>query len=156
MSWSLLSLRHELKSYPYDSIIRLVFPGGKRFSEFSSFVRNNVTEGGGRWVSFFNCLIEGGQSNGFPESFLKYSLILYLINFAAFSIVPFLFYFITTWFKFSVLTIIYFFRSSRSQMFFKIGALKNLAIFTWKHLTEGLQPYWKQTLTQVFSCECNF
>ena len=36
---------------------------------------------------------------------------------------------------------------SRLQMFFKIGVLKNLAIFTGKHL------YQKEAPTQVFSCE---
>ena len=54
-------------------------------------------------------------------------------------------------------------RSSHSQMFFKIGALKNLAIFTGKHLCWSLflikylawrpsTQTWK-TPTQVFSCE---
>ena len=57
-------------------------------------------------------------------------------------------------------------KSSRSQMFFKIGVLKNFAIFTGKHLwrnlfiiklqawrPEGLQLYQKEAPTQVFSCE---
>ena len=58
-------------------------------------------------------------------------------------------------------------RSSRSQMFFKIGVLKNFAIFTGKHLCwglffnrvpfrKGLQAFnfiKKETPTQLFSCE---
>ena len=55
--------------------------------------------------------------------------------------------------------------SSRSQMFFKIGFLKNLRIFTGKHLYQslilnevvGLRAYnfiLKKTPTQVFPCEC--
>ena len=55
-------------------------------------------------------------------------------------------------------------RSSRSQMFFKIGVLKNLAIFTRKHLCWSLflikLQAWrplhfieKETPTQVFFCE---
>ena len=59
------------------------------------------------------------------------------------------------------------YRSSRSQMFFKIGVLKNFAIFTGKHLccnlffnkVAGLRYATllkKETLSQVFSCEyCN-
>ena len=53
-------------------------------------------------------------------------------------------------------------RSSYSQMFFKIGILKNLANFKGKHQSwslfliklqaSGLQLYWKETLAQVFSC----
>ena len=39
-------------------------------------------------------------------------------------------------------------RSSTSQMFFKIGVLKNFAVFA------GLQLYLKETPVQVFSCEC--
>ena len=34
------------KSYPCDSIMRLVFVEGKSFSKFGSFVKNNVTQGG--------------------------------------------------------------------------------------------------------------
>ena len=57
-------------------------------------------------------------------------------------------------------------RNSRSQMFFKIGALKNLAIFArkhqcWSHFLiklqafrpSGLQLYQKEIPTQNFSCE---
>ena len=54
-------------------------------------------------------------------------------------------------------------RSSRSQMFFKIGVFKNFAIFKGKHLCRSLfliklQPWRPATLlkrdsTQVFSCE---
>ena len=51
-------------------------------------------------------------------------------------------------------------RSSRSQMLFKIGILKNFAIFTGKHLCwsffliklQAFRPE-KETPTQVFSCE---
>ena len=47
-------------------------------------------------------------------------------------------------------------------MFLKIGVLKKFAIFTGKHMcvgvffndVEGLQLYWKETPTQVFSCKC--
>ena len=39
---------------------------------------------------------------------------------------------------------IHFFRSRRSLMFFKIGALKNF---------EGLELYYKETPAQVFPCE---
>ena len=41
------------------------------------------------------------------------------------------------------------YRSSRSQMFFKIGVFKDFAIFTRK----GRKLYWKETLTQLFSCD---
>ena len=48
----------------------------------------------------------------------------------------------------------------QKQPFFKIGALKNLAILTEKHFCwrlfwspEGLQLYLKETPTQVFSCK---
>ena len=54
-------------------------------------------------------------------------------------------------------------RSSRSQMFFRIGVLKNFAIFTGKHLCRSLflikLQCWrpatllKRDSTQVFSCE---
>ena len=54
-------------------------------------------------------------------------------------------------------------RSSPSQMFLKIGVLKNFAIFTGKHLcwglfllklqAQGLQLYYKESPTQMFSCE---
>ena len=43
------------------------------------------------------------------------------------------------------------FRSSRSQIFFRIDAFKNLAIFTGKQLC--LQLYYIETPTQLFSCE---
>ena len=56
-----------------------------------------------------------------------------------------------------------FFRSSRSQIFFKISVPKNFANFTGKRLcwsvflihlqALGLQLYQKETPTQVFSCE---
>ena len=42
-------------------------------------------------------------------------------------------------------------RSSRSQMFFKIGVPKTFAIFTGKHLCSSL--FLIETPTQVFSCE---
>ena len=42
-------------------------------------------------------------------------------------------------------------RSSRSQMFFKIGALKNSEIFTGR--LGSLQLYEKETPIQLFSCE---
>ena len=55
------------------------------------------------------------------------------------------------------------FRSSRTQMFFKIGALKSFANLKGKHLccslflknlqAEGLQLHKKKTPMQVFSCE---
>ena len=54
-------------------------------------------------------------------------------------------------------------RSSRLQMFFKIGVLKSFANFAGKHLcwnhflknlqAEDLQLYLKKTPTQMFSCE---
>ena len=53
-------------------------------------------------------------------------------------------------------------RSSRSQMFFKIGVFKNFAIFKGKHLRQeflfnkevlGQQLYQKETPAQVFFCE---
>ena len=54
-------------------------------------------------------------------------------------------------------------RSSRLQMFFKIGVLKSFPNFTGKHLSwslflktlqaEGLQLYFKKSPIQVFSCE---
>ena len=50
-------------------------------------------------------------------------------------------------------------RSSRLQMFFKLGALKNCANFTGKHLCwslfliKFLTNFIKDTPTQVFSCE---
>ena len=46
-------------------------------------------------------------------------------------------------------------RSSRSQMFLKTVALKNIAYFTRKHLCWSLlfQLYWKETPTQVLFCE---
>ena len=51
------------------------------------------------------------------------------------------------------------FKSSRSQVFFKIGVLKNFANFTGKHLCWSLLlielQAWrsKETPTQVFSCK---
>ena len=57
------------------------------------------------------------------------------------------------------------YRSSRSQMFFKVAILKNSAIFTEKYLywslfsinlqarPEGLQRYKKETPIQLFFCE---
>ena len=46
-------------------------------------------------------------------------------------------------------------KSSRTQMFFITGAIRNLAKFTGK--SYGLQPYFnlvpKESSTQVFSCE---
>ena len=43
------------------------------------------------------------------------------------------------------------YRSSRSQMFFKIGILKNFTIFT------GKQLCWRDSNTGMFSCEyCEF
>ena len=55
------------------------------------------------------------------------------------------------------------FRSSRSQMFYRIGVLKNFANFIRKHLywsnkfkslfPSGLQLYLKETPAQVFPCE---
>ena len=49
------------------------------------------------------------------------------------------------------------YRNSRSQMFFKIGVLKNFAKFTAKHLSQSLflikLQTWKETLAQVFSRE---
>ena len=55
------------------------------------------------------------------------------------------------------------FRSSRLQMFFKISVLKSFPNFIGKRLywslflkrlqAEGLQLYFKKTLTKVFSCE---
>ena len=57
----------------------------------------------------------------------------------------------------------YLHRSSHSQIFFKIGILKNFSNFTGKHLcrsffltklqTWGFQLYQKETPTQVFSCK---
>ena len=47
---------------------------------------------------------------------------------------------------------LFIFRSSRSQMFFKKGILKNLAIFTGKHLCWSL-PLIKKTPSQVFPRE---
>ena len=46
-------------------------------------------------------------------------------------------------------------RSSRCQIFFKLGILKNFAIFTRKHLRWSLFLIKLQafTLTQVFSCQ---
>ena len=44
------------------------------------------------------------------------------------------------------------YRSNQSQMFFKIGVLKNFGIFTGKHLRGSLFLN-KAILTQVFSCE---
>ena len=49
-------------------------------------------------------------------------------------------------------------RSSRPQLFIKIGVLKNFAIFTRKHLCWSLYlkkafNFIKETPTQVFSCE---
>ena len=65
--------------------------------------------------------------------------------------------------KFLRTAFLYTSRSSRLQMFFKIGVLKSFANFTGKHLcwslflknlqAEGLQLYLKKCLTQVFSCE---
>ena len=56
-----------------------------------------------------------------------------------------------------------FYRSSRPEVFYKKGVLRNLANFTGKHLCQtfffnkvagdGLQLYWKKTLGQAFSCE---
>ena len=56
----------------------------------------------------------------------------------------------------------YIFRSSRTQMFFKIGVLKRFANFAGKYLcwnlflknlqAEGLQLHEKKTSTEVFSC----
>ena len=50
------------------------------------------------------------------------------------------------------------YRTSRLQLFFKIGVLKNFAIFTRKHLCWSLYlkkafNFIKETPTQVFSCE---
>ena len=53
------------------------------------------------------------------------------------------------------------YRSSYSQMFFKIDVLTNFANFTgkhlcWNHFLIKLQRYWKLTSTQMFSCKiCN-
>ena len=44
-------------------------------------------------------------------------------------------------------------RSSRSQVFFKIGVLENFTNFTGKHLCWSLQLYYKEIPRQVFSCE---
>ena len=44
-------------------------------------------------------------------------------------------------------------RSSRSQMFFKIGVLKKFAMFTGKHLCWSLFLRKLQAGLQVFSCE---
>ena len=38
-------------------------------------------------------------------------------------------------------------------MFFKVGVLKNFAIFTEKHASESLFNLKKKTPAQVFSCE---
>ena len=43
------------------------------------------------------------------------------------------------------------FRSSRSQMFFKIGVLKNFATFTGKHLCWSLQSFFYRTPTVAAS-----
>ena len=43
------------------------------------------------------------------------------------------------------------FRGSRSQIFFKIGALKNFAIFTRKHLCWPLQSFFYRTSTVAAS-----
>ena len=45
-------------------------------------------------------------------------------------------------------------RSSRLQMFFKIGFLKNFSNFTGKHLRLFLIKVQLETSTQVFSCDC--
>ena len=54
-------------------------------------------------------------------------------------------------------------KSNRPEVFCEKGVSKNFAKFTGKHLRQslfliklqawGLQLYWKETLTQVFSCE---
>ena len=43
------------------------------------------------------------------------------------------------------------FRSSRSQMFFKVGVLKNFAIFTEKHLYLRLQAFFSRAPTVAAS-----
>lgn len=81
---------------------------GTCFSEFGRFMKNSVTVGGGKRASFFNSSFGHDQGNEVTENFLKHSLISYLINFSAFSVVSFLFDFTPTWlFKFSALTIIF-------------------------------------------------
>ena len=47
---------------------------------------------------------------------------------------------------------VFWYRSTCSEMFFKIGVLKNFTNFTGKHLSWSLKA-WKETLAQVFSCE---
>ena len=70
----------------------------------------------------------------------------------------FIFHFSLLWFRDRI------YRSTRLKLFFKIDFLKNLAIFTGKHLcwslflikyrSEGVQQlYYKETQIQVFSCE---
>ena len=44
-------------------------------------------------------------------------------------------------------------KSSRLQIFFKVGVLKIFANFTGKHLCWSLASLLKKTPTQVFSCE---
>ena len=44
-------------------------------------------------------------------------------------------------------------KSSRLQIFFKVGVLKIFANFTGKHLCWSLASLLKKTSTQVFSCE---
>ena len=67
--------------------------------------------------------------------------------------------------KFLRTAFLYTFRSSRLQMFFKIGLLKSFANFTEKHLcwslffkkknlqAQGLQLHQKKTSAQLLSCE---
>ena len=45
------------------------------------------------------------------------------------------------------------FRRSSRRCSVKIALLKNFERFTGKHLPSGLQVYYKETPTQVFSCE---
>ena len=66
--------------------------------------------------------------------------------------------------KFLRTAFLYAYRSSRFQMFFKIGLLKSFANFTGKHLcwslflkknlqAQGLQLYQKKASAQLLSCE---
>ena len=55
------------------------------------------------------------------------------------------------WFSISYVNYSLVFRSSCSQMSFKIGVLKNPAKSIRKHLCQSLQLYQKETPTQVFS-----
>ena len=50
--------------------------------------------------------------------------------------------------------IIWCFRSSRSQMFFKVGVLKSFAKFTWKHLCQSLfLKKFREIFKKTFSTE---